>query len=37
VKALQAREDKRFYTHHGVDIMGLIRATMVNASDWSFT
>jgi len=37
VKALQAREDKRFYTHHGVDVMGLIRATMVNASDWSFT
>ncbi len=37
VKALQAREDKRFYTHHGVDIMGPIRATMVNASDWSFT
>lgn len=37
VKALQAREDKRFFSHHGVDIMGLIRATMVNASDWSFT
>ena len=37
VKALQAREDKRFYTHHGVDVMGLIRATMVNAIDWSFT
>ncbi len=37
VKALQAREDKRFFSHHGVDIMGLIRATMVNAGDMSFT
>ena len=37
VKALQAREDKRFFAHHGVDIRGLIRATMRNASDMSFT
>ena len=37
VSALQAREDKRFFTHHGVDIPGLIRATMRNASDMSFT
>lgn len=37
VTALQAREDKRFFTHHGVDISGLVRATMRNASDMSFT
>ncbi|MEC8942368.1 MAG: transglycosylase domain-containing protein, partial [Verrucomicrobiota bacterium] len=37
VKALQAREDKRFFVHHGVDIRGLIRATMRNARDMSFT
>ncbi len=37
VAALQAREDKRFFTHHGVDIPGLVRAAMRNASDMSFT
>jgi membrane peptidoglycan carboxypeptidase len=37
VKALQAREDKRFFDHHGVDVLGLFRATARNASDLSFT
>ena len=37
VDALQAREDKRFFRHHGVDVMGLVRATMRNASDMQFT
>lgn len=37
VEALQAREDKRFFKHHGVDLMGLFRATVRNASDLSFT
>ncbi len=37
VEALQAREDKRFFKHHGVDFMGLLRATLRNASDMQFT
>lgn len=37
VKALQAREDKRFFKHHGVDLMGLARASLRNAGDLSFT
>ena len=37
VEALQAREDKRFFRHQGVDVMGLLRATMRNASDMQFT
>tara|TARA_B100001093_G_scaffold519440_1_gene608483 strand:+ start:2468 stop:4294 length:1827 start_codon:yes stop_codon:yes gene_type:complete len=37
VSALEAREDKRFFTHSGVDIRGILRATMRNASDMSFT
>ena len=30
VQALQAREDAHFYTHHGVDLLGLGRATLRN-------
>lgn len=37
VQALQAREDKRFFDHHGVDVMGLLRATLRNLRDRSFT
>jgi len=37
VEALQAREDKRFFEHHGVDLMGLLRATLRNVRDRSFT
>jgi len=37
VKALLAREDMRFYKHHGADVRGLIRATLRNIRDWSFT
>lgn len=37
VQALQAREDKRFFEHHGVDVMGLLRATQRNLRDRSFT
>ena len=37
VSALQAREDKRFFSHKGVDFPGIIRATLRNASDMSFT
>jgi membrane peptidoglycan carboxypeptidase len=37
VKALQAREDARFFEHHGVDIRGLARATVRNIKDRDFT
>jgi penicillin-binding protein 1A len=37
VKALQAREDARFFDHHGVDIRGLLRATVRNIKDRDFT
>lgn len=37
VQALQAREDKRFFEHHGVDAMGLARASLRNLKDLSFT
>ncbi|OYV06380.1 MAG: hypothetical protein CFE26_06595, partial [Verrucomicrobiales bacterium VVV1] len=37
VKALQAREDARFFDHSGVDVKGLIRATFRNIKDWDFT
>jgi penicillin-binding protein 1A len=37
VKALQAREDARFYQHSGVDVMGLMRATLRNIKDRKFT
>lgn len=37
VLALLAREDKRFFTHHGVDYVGLGRATLRNLKDASFT
>lgn len=31
VKALLAAEDRRFYDHHGIDVLGSIRATLANA------
>ncbi|MES2921674.1 MAG: transglycosylase domain-containing protein [Verrucomicrobiota bacterium] len=31
IKTLQAGEDSRFFSHHGVDYMGVIRATILNA------
>ena len=37
VKSLQAREDARFFEHHGVDIRGLARATVRNLKDRNFT
>lgn len=37
VKALQAREDARFFDHSGVDIRGLARATVRNLKDGDFT
>jgi penicillin-binding protein 1A len=37
VKSLQAREDARFFEHHGVDLRGLARAMMRNIKDRNFT
>lgn len=37
VHALLAREDARFYDHRGVDVKGLVRATLRNIKDMSFT
>jgi penicillin-binding protein 1A len=37
VQALQAREDARFFEHHGVDLRGLARATVRNLKDRDFT
>lgn len=37
VKALQAREDARFFQHSGVDVRGLFRATARNLKDREFT
>lgn len=37
VKALQAREDARFFEHSGVDVRGLMRATARNLKDGGFT
>jgi membrane peptidoglycan carboxypeptidase len=37
VKALQAREDARFFQHSGIDVRGLLRATLRNIKDREFT
>ncbi len=37
VKSLQAREDARFFEHHGIDVRGLARATVRNIKDGDFT
>jgi penicillin-binding protein 1A len=37
VKALQAREDAEFFTHSGIHLRGLIRATVRNIKDRKFT
>jgi penicillin-binding protein 1A len=37
VKSLRAREDARFFEHHGVDFRGLARATLRNLKDRDFT
>ena len=37
VKSLRAREDARFFEHHGVDVRGLMRATVRNIKDRDFT
>ncbi|MGL4401532.1 MAG: transglycosylase domain-containing protein [Luteolibacter sp.] len=37
VKSLQAREDARFFEHYGVDVRGLLRATVRNIKDRDFT
>ena len=37
VQALQAREDARFFQHSGIDIRGLLRATLRNLKDREFT
>ncbi len=31
IKSLLAAEDRRFYEHHGIDVLGSIRATLANA------
>ena len=36
VKAILAVEDERFYSHHGVDPIGILRAMWVNARSLSF-
>ena len=37
VKALLAREDSRFYKHHGVDLRGVLRAMMTNLKTGGIT
>ncbi|MEX1049813.1 MAG: transglycosylase domain-containing protein [Akkermansiaceae bacterium] len=37
VKSLRAREDARFFQHRGVDVRGLLRATLRNLKDRDFT
>lgn len=37
VQSLRAREDARFFEHSGVDVRGLLRATVRNFKDWDFT
>ncbi|MES2477150.1 MAG: transglycosylase domain-containing protein [Verrucomicrobiota bacterium] len=37
VKSLRAREDARFFEHSGVDVRGLMRATVRNLKDGDFT
>jgi len=37
IRALTAREDARFFEHHGVDFRGLTRATIRNIKDREFT
>lgn len=37
VKSLQAREDARFFDHSGIDVRGLIRASVRNIKDRDFT
>jgi penicillin-binding protein 1A len=37
VKSLRAREDARFFEHHGVDVRGFTRATLRNLKDRNFT
>jgi membrane peptidoglycan carboxypeptidase len=37
VKSLRAREDARFFEHHGVDVRGFTRATLRNIKDRNFT
>ena len=33
INAFIAAEDKRFWNHHGIDIMGIIRATIINTTN----
>ncbi|RYD23976.1 MAG: penicillin-binding protein, partial [Verrucomicrobiaceae bacterium] len=37
VKSLRAREDARFFEHSGIDVRGLLRATVRNVKDRNFT
>ena len=37
VNSLRAREDARFFEHSGVDVRGLLRATVRNIKDRDFT
>ena len=37
VDSLRAREDARFYEHWGIDVWGLLRATLRNIKDRNFT
>ena len=36
VKSILAVEDERFYSHHGIDPIGIVRAMWVNLRSWSF-
>lgn len=36
LKAFVAIEDKRFYTHHGIDVKGFLRAAINNIKSFSF-
>lgn len=34
--AVVAIEDHRFYNHHGIDVLSIIRSTYINLKSWSF-
>ena len=36
-QAVLATEDRRFYSHFGLDVLGLARAAYINLRDWRLT
>ncbi|MFX8489311.1 biosynthetic peptidoglycan transglycosylase, partial [Acinetobacter baumannii] len=36
VNAIMAAEDHYFYKHHGIDAIGILRATIDNLKKWRF-